>query len=152
MAISRTDCVLLLTDLQEKGLDTSEYLKNIYRTNDIDFDTLKFINDNRQLDLSAFYEKLRKSYNNKKSNLYINIVKEIEDPEEVLITLSSFNLQLLLFAKNQANDMQMFMRHARFDEVCKCLLNYSKTFDITNCIKLLKIIKCDLKCLEQMKN
>lgn len=152
MAISRTDCVLLLTDLQEKGLDTSEYLKNIYRTNDIDFNTLKFINDNRQLDLSAFYEKLRKSYNNKKSNLYINIVKEIEDPEEVLITLSSFNLQLLLFAKNQANDMQMFMRHARFDEVCKCLLNYSKTFDITNCIKLLKIIKCDLKCLEQMKN
>ena len=152
MAISRTDCVLLLTDLQEKGLDTSEYLKNIYRTNDIDFDTLKFINDNRQLDLSAFYEKLRKSYNNKKSNLYINIVKEIEDPEEVLITLSSFNLQLMLFAKNQANDTQMFMRHARFDEVCKCLLNYSKTFDITNCIKLLRIIKCDLKCLEQMKN
>ena len=27
----------------------------------------------------TFYEKIRKSYNSKKSNLYINIVKEIED-------------------------------------------------------------------------
>jgi hypothetical protein len=151
MAISRTDCILLLSELQDRGIDTSIQLKNVYKSNDINLDVLKFINDNRQLDLTAFYEKLRKSYNSKKSNLYINIVKEIDNPEEVLITLSSLNLQLMLFAKNNASDMQMFLKHARFEEICKCLLNYSKTFDITNCIKLLRIIKCDLKCLESIK-
>lgn len=151
MAISRADCILLLSDLQDRGIDTSVQLKKIYRSTDVDLEVLKFINDNRQLDLSKFYEKIRKSYNSKKSNLYINIVKEIEDPNEVLITLSSLNLQLMLFAKNNASDVQMFLEHARFDEICKCLLNYSKTFDITNCIKLLRIIKCDLKCLESIK-
>lgn len=63
-------------------------------------EVLKFINNYKPFDLINFYEKLRKSYNNKKSTLYINIMKEVEDPQTVLTTLNSYSLQALLFSKD----------------------------------------------------
>jgi len=151
MAISKNDCYLILYDLKNKGIDTTIPLKQILNSNSVPIEVIKFINDNRQLDVLKFYEKLRKSYNEKKSTLYLNIVKEeLKDPKEVLIVLSSLNLQVLLFAKNVEN-REMFLNHARFSDICACLLNYSKTFDILPCIKLLKIVKADLKALESIK-
>lgn len=148
--ISKQDCYLLLADLQNKGIDTTEVLNQIVTTGEITLDVIKFINDNRQLDLTDFYETLRKNYNKKKSSLYINIVKDIENPTEVLTTLAALNLQILLFSKHLENK-QMFYRHARASEITAVLNNYYKTFDITNCIKLLRVIKTDLKALESVK-
>lgn len=148
--ISKNDCLILLTDLENKGLETQSQIKTLLSNNSVTLDVLKFINDNRQLDLTKFYEKLRKSYNNHKSNLYINIVKEVEEPNEVLTTLSSFLTQLLLFSRN-VDDKQMFLRHARANEITFVLNNYFKTYDLTNCIKVLRCIKADLKALESIK-
>ena len=106
--ITKNDCYLLLSELNEKGVDTSSPIKDLMSSTSPSIDVIKFINDNRQLDLTAFYEKIRKSYNNKKSKLYINIVKEIEHPQDVLVTLSSLLNQILLFSKN-AEDRQMFL-------------------------------------------
>ena len=69
------DELLLLYDLEKQGIDTAEITKKALSKNKVDFEVIKFINDNRQLDLTAFYEKIRKSYNHKKSTIYINIVK-----------------------------------------------------------------------------
>ena len=148
--ISKQDCYLLLADLQNKGIDTTEVLNRIVTTGEITLDVIKFINDNRQLDLTDFYETLRKNYNKKKSSLYINIVKDIENPTDVLTTLAALNLQILLFSKHLENK-QMFYRHARASEITAVLNNYYKTYDITNCIKLLRVIKTDLKALESVK-
>lgn len=148
--ISKQDCYLLLADLQNKGIDTNKILAKLVNQNEITLDIIKFINDNRQLDLTDFYETLRKNYNKKKSSLYINIVKDIENPTEVLTTLAALNLQILLFSKHLENK-QMFFRHARASEITAVLNNYYKTYDITNCIKLLRIIKTDLKALESVK-
>lgn len=148
--ISKQDCYLLLADLQNKGIDTTEILNQMISQNEITLDVIKFINSNRQLDLTDFYETLRKNYNKKKSSLYINIVKDIENPTEVLTTLAALNLQILLFSKHLENK-QMFFRHARASEITAVLNNYYKTYDITNCIKLLRIIKTDLKALESVR-
>ena len=145
--ITKTDCILLLTEQQENGVDVSDVLNTLIKQSEPSVEVIKFINDNRQLDLSRFYDKIRKSYNNKKSNLYINIVKEIEDPNEVIITLSAMLTQILLFSKS-AENRQMFLKHARSQEISLVLLNYFKNYDITNCIKLLKLIKADLKVIE----
>ena len=56
-------------------------------------------------------------------------------------------LQILLFAKN-AKDRQMFLRHSRAEEISLVLNNYFKTYDITPCLKLLKYVKADLKCID----
>ena len=108
---------------------------------------MKFINDNRQLDVTRFYEKIRKSYNDKRSVLYINIVKEIENPSEVLTTLSAMLTQILLFARG-VDDREMFLRNVRADEITTVLGNYFRTFDTVPCIKLLRLIKCDVKAVE----
>lgn len=149
--ITRNDCLLLLADMDDRGVDTSEMTKKLVSSNDVPIEVIKFINDHRQLDLSAFYEKLRKSYNSKKSNLYINLVKEdIDNPTKLLSTLASLQLQILLFS-DKVEDREMFLRHARAREVAMVLSNYFKTYDLTNCVKLLRLVKADLKALESIK-
>lgn len=146
--ITRNDCVLLLTEIQSQtGENTTKYVKELFKGNEVDIDILRYINSKRQLDLTKFYQKLRKSYNNKRSSLYINIVKETEDPTEVLTTLASLNLQILLFAKG-VDDKPMFFSHARSNEITLVLNNYFKTYDIQPCLKLLRLIKADLKVCE----
>ena len=151
MAITRTDCILLLTDLQEKGIDVKKQIESIMK-NDITKDVITFINQNRQLDLSMFYEKLRKSYNNKKSKLYKQIVisDEVDSPTDVIKTLSALLTQIVIFS-DTAEDRDMFLKHARADEICLVLSKYFREFDITTCVKLLRIIKSDLKALEMCK-
>ena len=122
MAISKTDCLILLNELQESGIDCSNEVKTLLRSSGPSVEILKFINDNRPLDLAMFYEKLRKSYNNKKSTLYINLMKD-PDPEninKVLSTLNSYSLQATLFSE-QLQNKQMFYRFSRLQEVYQCL-------------------------------
>lgn len=149
--ITKNDIILMLTRLSDEGIDTKDLLVKQIKSSDIDLEALTFINNNRQLELTQFYNKLRKSYNNKKSKLYINIVKnDLTDAKQVLTTLSSLNLQILLFAKN-CEDYSMFLRHSRFGEINAVLLNYSKTGDLIPCNKLLDVIKTDLKVCEYME-
>lgn len=149
--ISKNDLLLLLTDLQNKGIDTSEAINKLIASQNIPLEVLKFINDNRQLDVLAFYEQLRKNYNKKKSPLYINIVKEdFTDPNKVLTTLSAMLTQILLYSKRLENK-NMFLRHVRAKEISNVLQMYFTNYDLTNCIRLLRLIKIDLKTLESIK-
>lgn len=149
--ITKNDAYILLAELEENGVDTKEITLKLASSPTLPIDVIKFINDHRQLELTQFFERLRKNYNNKKSNLYINIVKEIEEPNEVLTTLSALLTQILLFA-NKLPNKQMFLRHSRCNEITSVLNNYFNKYDLTNCVKLLRLIKIDLKCLESMKN
>lgn len=147
--ITRRDCLLLLAELQQKGIDTGVMTQKAIKSNSIDIEVIKFINDHRQFEANEFYEKLRKSYNNKRSMLYKNIVTcdEVDCTSTVLTTLGALNLQILLFLEKVA-DAKMLLRHLRYDEITEALLNYSKTFDLVPCIKVLQIIKADLKAFE----
>lgn len=148
--ITKTDCILLLTELETKGIDVKDNLQKAISSPSIDIDVLKFINDNRQMDLTAFYKYIRKSYNQKHSSLYKNIVsEELKDPNDSLTTLSALLTQILLFSK-KVDNKQMFLRHARCNEITKILNNYFITYDLTNCLKLIKIIKADVKALESI--
>lgn len=154
--ITKQDCYLLLVDLSDRGVDTSNMIRSLSKQANPSVDVIKFINDNRELELSKFYSKLKKSYNNKKSKLYINIVKsdEIDQSADVIIsTLSSLLLQITLFAKDlEISSKKMFLSHARFNEICRVLSKYYDTFSTIDCQKLLRIIKADLKVLEELQN
>ena len=145
--ITKDDVILLLGELKDNGIDCKEQIKKQISSPEPVIEVLKFINDNRQLELTNFYKKIRKSYNNKKSKLYINIVKETDDVKEVLTTLSALLTQIILFGKNVEN-LSMFYKHARAEEISKVLNNYFKTYDLTNCMRLLQLIKTDIKVCE----
>ena len=97
-----------------------------------------------------FYEKTRKNYNDKKSDLYINIVKEIDDPQEVLTTLAALQLQVILYSK-KVDNKKLFLDNMRALEITYVMNNYFKTYDITQAIKLLSMYKADIKALESIK-
>lgn len=147
--ITKRDCILLLSELTTRGIDTNEMMQRAVKSTNIDLTVVKFINDHRQFDANAFYEKLRKSYNNKRSLLYKNIVTcdEVDCTDTVLTTLAALNLQILLYMRD-VEDSSMFMSHTRFEEITEVLLNYSKTYDLVPCIKVLQVIKADLKAFE----
>lgn len=149
--LTKNDLILLLSDLEKSGSDVDKYFNMLFKSESIPTSVLKFINDSRQLDVATFYDMLRKSYNQKKSPLYKNLVKEeFDDPNEVLTTLSALNLQIMLYAR-KLEDSKMFLKHSRGEEVTAVLLNYYKTYDLIPCLKALRVIKADLKSFESLK-
>lgn len=152
--LTRNDCLLLITDIELDNSIDKEELENIKRqiihSNSISIDVLKFVNRYRPLEVSKFYEQLRRNYNHKKSKLYKNIVSEIEDTQNVLTTLSSLLTQILLFA-NKCEERELFLKHSRAKEITYVLSKYFEDADITICLKLMRLIKADLKCLEELE-
>ena len=150
--LTKNDLLLLLNEMQASGKETSKLATRLALSEGVPRDIVKYINDNRPLEVAQFYEMLRKNYNHKKSNLYKNLVREeLSEPIEALITLSALNLQILLYAK-KLDDNKMFLKHSRADEITKVLNNYYNTYDLIPCLKMLKLIKSDLKCFESLKN
>lgn len=149
--IRKDDCIILLTEIQdEKNINVNKYITDLMTSSTITPEVIKFINTHRPLDIFNFYQKLRKSYNAKKSKLYINLVREdFDNPTDVLTTLASLALQILLF--NEKLDNNLFLKHSRFEEITRVLNNYSKTYDLRPCLKVLYLIKSDIKIFEQLK-
>ena len=145
--ISKNDLVLLLTDLEERGIDIGDSIVRLMSSRTIPLDILSLINKNRPMDITNFYERLRKNYNDKRSNLYKNIMKEVDGTDEVLTTLSSLNLQILLYSKHVDNK-NMFLKNARAEEIVSVLKKYYRTYDLSDAMKLMKLIKADIVVLE----
>lgn len=151
--LQANDLILILTDMEASGDESAkEYLMRALRNPLVSSETLKYINDRRPLDVTKFYERVRKNYNDKRSNLYKNIVRDIEDPEDAISTLSAFLLNLFLYSKHvDESNKALFFKHVRAEEVSRVLNMFYKDYDITSAIKLLRLIKADLKCFESIK-
>ncbi len=149
MAITKKDCLVLLNSLKTDGVDVAEMTKKAALSKEVSLEVVEFINKNRPFEVSKFYEKLRKSYNDKRSQLYKQIVRsdEVEEPKDIIITLSSLGLQIMLYAK-QFEDPQMFLQQARYQELTSCLYKYSISYDLLPAINLLRLVKMDLKAFE----
>lgn len=152
--LTRNDCLLLLSELETFNNVDKEKLKQITLKTasqlNISLDTLKFINTYKPLDVKNFYNQIRQHYNNKKSKLYINIVKEIDDTTKVLTTLSALLTQILLYSV-KCDNKQLFLQHSRAKEISLALSKYFEDYDITICLQLMRIIKADIKVLEELE-
>lgn len=149
--ITKNDCLLLLAELSEQGIDTKQITLDLIRNSNVSLSVVEFINNHRPFDVLQFYEKLRKSYNDKKSKLYKEIVQiDEKEPKDILITLSSLLTQIFIFSA-KVKDRELFLKHTRAEEITKVILNYLKTYDLTLCIALLNHVKADLKALETIK-
>lgn len=149
--LTTNDCLLLLSEIESKGINTKEVTTKLV-TSGLTQDVLKYIDTYRPLEVKQFYDNIRKNYNNKKSKLYKEIVQiDQKQPKDIVITLSCLLTQILLFS-NKVEDRQLFLNHSRADEISKVLHNYFVSYDITLCVKILNLIKADLKALESLKN
>lgn len=96
MALNKNDLLLLLAEMKSQGVEVQPQIQSLVNSATLPFEVLKFINERRPLEVTEFYDHLRRNYNQKKSALYKNIVKEVEDPKEVLTTLSALLTQIVL--------------------------------------------------------
>lgn len=146
--ITKNDCLSILVKLEDSGVKNIDtYMRKLLVSREIPLEVLKFISENRGLEISKFYEMLRKNHNKKKSPLYTNIVREITDPTEAVITLSCLLTQILLYGK-KLNKAELFFKEARSEEISRVLNEYFKTGLYEDCLNLLKVIRSDLLVLE----
>lgn len=149
--LTKEDLLLLLDEIEQRGIDVKNYPYKLMMNDRIPPEILKFVNDNRPLEINNFYEMLRKNHNKKKTPLYKNLVKsEFDSNKEALITLASLHLQILLYAK-KLEDETLFLKHSRAEEITQVLNNYYRTYDLIPCLKLLKLIRNDMKCFELLR-
>jgi hypothetical protein len=148
--ITKNDCLTVLVALEDKGLDINQPMKKLVTSKDIPYEVLKFILDNRGIEVANFYEMLRKKHNDKKSPLYHNIVKDITDPEDVITTLACLLVQITLYSKKLPANKEIFQREVRAEEITRVLNNYYATGTLDSCLTLLKLLKSDLLVLEHI--
>ena len=150
--ITKNDCLLLLSELQDKGLETKPYVMKVLKDNNVNLEVLKFINDNRKLELTEFYNFLRNRYNEKKSKLYKEIVQiDEKQPKDIVVTLSSLLTQILLYS-NKVENKQLFLKHSRADEISKVLVKYFQDYDVQLCVSMMNLLKADLKACEYINS
>ena len=146
--ITKNDCLTILVSLEDKGLNINTPMKKLITSKEIPLEVLKFILDNRGIEVANFYEMLRKKHNQKKSPLYHNIVKEVIDPDEIVVTLSCLLVQINLYNKKLETSKEIFLRETRAEEITRVLNNYYTTGSLEQCLALLKLLKTDLVVLE----
>lgn len=148
--ITKNDCFAILVSLEDRGVNIDQQMKKLLTAKEIPLETLKFILDNRGIEVANFYEMLRKKHNQKKSPLYHNIVKEITDPEETITTLACLLVQITLYSKKLPSNKEIFQREVRAEEISRVLNNYYSTGMLDSCLALMKLLKADLLVLEHI--
>jgi hypothetical protein len=148
--ITKNDCLSILVKLEDSGVEgVDPYIKKLLISREAPIEVLKFISDNRGIEVGNFYEMLRKSHNQKKSPLYTNILKEIEDKEEIITTLSCLLTQIILYGnKLPDREKDLFFKEVRAEEITRVLDTYFETGIYEDCKTLLGLIKSDLLVLE----
>jgi hypothetical protein len=148
--ITKNDCLTILVSLEDHGVNIDQQMKKLLIAKEIPIDVLKFILDNRGIEVANFYEMLRKKHNQKKSPLYHNIVRDITDPEEVITTLACLLVQITLYSKKLTSNRDIFQREVRAEEISRVLNNYYATGTFDSCFALIKLLKADLLVLEHI--
>jgi hypothetical protein len=146
--ITKNDCLTILVALEDKGINIDAQMRRLVTSKEIPMDVLKFILDNRGSEVANFYEMLRKKHNQKKSPLYHNIVKDIEDTDDVITTLACLLVQITLYSKKLTSNKEIFQREMRAEEITRVLNNYYSTGDFSQCLALIKLLKADMLVLE----
>ena len=148
--ITKNDCLTILVSLEDRGLDINQPMKKLITSKEIPMDVLKFILDNRGIEVANFYEMLRKKHNQKKSPLYHNIVKELSDPDELITTLACLLVQITLYSNKLTSNREIFQREVRAEEITRVLNAYYSSGTLDQCLALMKLLKADLTVLEHI--
>jgi hypothetical protein len=146
--ITKDDCMSILLKLEDQGLNINSAMRKLVVAKDLPLDVLKFIAQNRGMEAINFYEMLRSRYNQKKTPLYKNILKNNDD-KEITTILACLLTQIVLYSK-KLESKDLFLREIRAEEISRVLHDYFKTDDLDQCKKMLGLVKSDLLVLEYL--
>ena len=146
--ITKNDCMSILLKLEDQGININNTMRKLVVSKDIPLEVLQFIAKNRGMEAINFYEMLRVRYNKKKTPLYKNILKTVDD-SEITTVLTCLLTQIVLYSK-KLESKDLFLREIRAEEIARVLNDYFKTDDLEQCKKVLQLVKADLMVLEYL--
>jgi hypothetical protein len=146
--ITKNDCMSILLKLEDQGININNTMRKLVVSKDIPLEVLQFIAKNRGMEAINFYEMLRVRYNKKKTPLYKNILKTVDD-SEITTILTCLLTQIVLYSK-KLESKDLFLREIRAEEISRVLNDYFKTDDLEQCKKVLQLVKADLMVLEYL--
>jgi hypothetical protein len=146
--ITKKDCLTILVSLEDSGIAVDHIIKKLASSKEVPIDVLKFIVENRGSEVANFYEMLRKKHNQKKSPLYYNIIKDLDDPDEIITTLACLLVQITLYSRKLTTNREIFQREVRAEEISRVLNHYYSTGLLDQCLALIKLLKADMLVLE----
>ena len=146
--ITKNDCMSILLKLEDQGININNTMRKLVVSKDIPLEVLQFIAKNRGMEAINFYEMLRVRYNKKKTPLYKNILKTVDD-SEITTVLTCLLTQIVLYSK-KLESKDLFLREIRAEEISRVLNDYFKTDDLEQCKKVLQLVKADLMVLEYL--
>ena len=146
--ITKNDCMSILLKLEDQGININNTMRKLVVSKDIPLEVLQFIAKNRGMEAINFYEMLRVRYNKKKTPLYKNILKTVDD-SEITTVLTCLLTQIVLYSK-KLESKDLFLREIRAEEISRVLNDYFKTDELEQCKKVLQLVKADLMVLEYL--
>ena len=146
--ITKNDCMSILLKLEDQGLNINNMMRKLVIAKETPLEVLQFIAQNRGMEAINFYEMLRVRYNQKKTPLYKNILKNNDD-SEITTILACLLTQIVLYSK-KLESKELFLKEIRAEEISRVLNKYFETDDLDQCKKLLQLIKADLLVLEYL--
>ena len=146
--ITKNDCMSILLKLEDQGLNINNMMRKLVIAKETPLEVLQFIAQNRGMEAINFYEMLRVRYNQKKTPLYKNILKN-NDESEITTILACLLTQIVLYSK-KLESKELFLKEIRAEEISRVLNKYFETDDLDQCKKLLQLIKADLLVLEYL--
>lgn len=149
--LTKNDCMSILVDLENTGLHINDQMRALLSSKEIPLEVLKFIVSNKGVEASNFYEFLRRKHNEKKSKLYTNLLRDLDDEFDIITTLSSLVTQIFLHGSKIEN-YSKFYREIRLEEILRVLHEYSETEQVESCKKVLSLIKSDLMVFEYLND
>lgn len=155
------DCLDFLTNKKNQATNSTEinYLNKLIKAllldNKLTEELLSYMIKEQGLEVRNFYEYLRKQYNNRRSKLYKNLVREDfldQNVSEKVIVLTSLLQQITLHCKHldSKRAQDSFLKQSRADEILESLHSYFSAGNEEYINQVLKLIQIDLKVIEMM--
>lgn len=148
--LTKSDCLSILVKMNDSGINSDKYIRELAVSQTIPTDVLEFIARNKGLEAVNFYEMLRKKHNQNKSPIYTNILKGDDAKQDKITTLVCLLTQIVLYSNKleALSAKDQFLKEVRAEEITRVLNDYFSSGNVSGINTLLDLIKIDLLVLE----
>lgn len=148
--LTKSDCLSILVKMNDSGINSDKYIRELAVSQAIPTDVLEFIARNKGLEAVNFYEMLRKKHNQNKSPIYTNILKGDDAKQDKITTLVCLLTQIVLYSNKleALSTKDQFLKEVRAEEITRVLNDYFSSGNVSGINTLLDLIKIDLLVLE----
>lgn len=148
--LSKNTCYKILLEMRDDGQNVTRYINLVSSNTIVPKEVIQFINNQRPLKVTEYYDELRKLHNKKHVKLYKELLEESRDDiQRMTKVLSSYITRALIYTENMdGQDKFNFLENARIPDCSVALSKYFIDKDDSLIKETFDLIRTDIKILE----